>query len=574
MAERNRIVIYQMLVRLFSNTKQTNKNWGTIDENGSGKFEDITSGVLKKLRSMGYTHVWYTGVIEHACLTDYSDFGIPANHPHVVKGRAGSPYAIRDYYDVHPDYAVKVNHRMSEFEALIDRTHGSDLKLIIDFVPNHLAREYHSDVRPGDTVDFGFNDDQNKRFDNQNNFYYLGEKLSVPGNYEPLGIPRDKLRVSDFHEAPAKASGNDVFSSSPGINDWFETVKLNYGVDYENNKKGYFDPIPDTWTKMLDVLLYWAAKGVDGFRCDMAEMVPTEFWHWVIPKVKEQYENIIFISEAYDHSLYRPYLEYGNFDYLYDKVDLYDLLKDIIQGRRTTDSIPGIWQKQDGIVDRMLRFLENHDEQRIASSYFAGDPVKGIPMMAITSFMHKGPIMMYMGQDVGEPAIGSSGFSGDDGRTTIFDYWSVPEHVKWVNGGKFDGGLLSPEQKILQARYTKILQTCNESMAIREGAFFDLHYYNRSPEFTGFSDQVYAFIRYYEEERLLIIVNLGDISQDVRIKIPELAFHMMKVETNSVAIGTQRLEVNLLSDRDTAQVFQAQIDRFEYVIEPIKTLQG
>lgn len=74
-----------------------------------------------------------------------------------------------------------------------------------------------------------------------------------------------------YKEYPAKATGNNRFDAYPNINDWYETVKLNYGIDYQNGNTPHFNPIPDTWTKMLDILLFWAGKNIDGFRCDMAE---------------------------------------------------------------------------------------------------------------------------------------------------------------------------------------------------------------------------------------------------------------------------------------------------------------
>lgn len=539
--ESSRMVLYQVFTRLFGNTNATHKPWGTLEENGVGKFADFSPKALTELKSMGFTHIWYTGVIEHGVLTDYTAYGIPLDDADVIKGRAGSPYAIKDYYDINPDLATSVPDRMMEFEALVKRTHDAGLKVLIDFVPNHVARGYHSDVKPAGIVDFGEDDDKTKAFDPNNNFYYLpGQPFQVPSDYQSLGSNTFPTKDGFFDENPAKATGNDVFSATPSVYDWFETVKLNYGVDYLSGRDTHFDSIPDTWLKVRDILLYWAAKDIDGFRCDMAEMVPVEFWEWVTKEVKSQYPQLVFLAEIYNPNAYRDYIFRGGFDYLYDKVEMYDTLKNIIQHHANTDAITGIWQRQDGISPNMLRFLENHDEQRIASSNFAGDPKKGIPMMAATAFMHTGPVMMYFGQEVGEPALGESGFSGEDGRTTIFDYWSVPEHIKWVNNGQFDGALLSESQKQLRQEYVNILKACNDLEAIKKGDFYDLHYYNRNHEYTGYSDQIYAFVRHTQNQVLLIVINFSEEEQSARIKAPKAAWDTFGLTTDSILINGQK----------------------------------
>ena len=447
-----KLIIYQMMTRLFGNKKSLNKKYGTIEENGVGKFNDINDTALKALKDLGTTHVWYTGILEHATMTDYSKFGIKVDDADVVKGRAGSPYAIKDYYDVNPDLAENVEARMQEFEALIQRTHDQGMKVIIDFVPNHVARSYVSDAKPEGVEDLGVHDDSSIAFHPNNNFYYIpGKPLIVPATNDPLG-PAQKHATENgkFSEMPAKASGNDVFTNEPSVNDWFETVKLNYGVDYQNERKTHFDPQPDTWEKMREILVYWTNKGVDGFRCDMAEMVPVEFWSWVIPEIKKVNPSILFIAEIYTPSSYPPYLDTGKFDILYDKVQLYDTLKHIIQQRGSTHNIPAIWRSLRGYNKNMLRFLENHDEQRIASADFAGKAENAIPAMLVSATLFTGPVMIYFGQEVGEPGQGAEGFGGEDGRTTIFDYWGVPQHQKWVNDGAFDGGQLNDSEKALR----------------------------------------------------------------------------------------------------------------------------
>ncbi len=511
-----KIIIYQVFTRLFGNTNKRCKPNGTLQENGCGKFSDFTEKALREIHALGCTHIWYTGIIEHATQTDYSRYGIHKDNPFVVKGMAGSPYAIKDYYDVDPDLADNPHNRMAEFEALVARTHEANLKMIIDFVPNHVARQYHSDKKPTGVKDLGENDNTDEYFSPNNNFYYI-PRQEFCGQF-PLGEGDEKYR-----EYPAKATGNDCFGAYPCINDWYETVKLNYGIDYLNNRQTHFDPIPDTWIKMKDILLFWASKQIDGFRCDMAEMVPTAFWGWVIPQIKEKYPHIDFIAEVYNPNEYRNYLFNGKFDYLYDKVGLYDLLREITGGYKPASQITYCWQSLDDIKKHMLNFLENHDEQRIASEYFAGNPQKAIPALVVSSMMNTNPFMIYFGQELGEAGMDCEGFSGRDGRTTIFDYWSVSSVRNWVNNKKFNLSQLSPEQKKLRALYKKILTLCNKEKAIREGMFFDLMYVNLdNPQFNAYKQ--YCFIRKYNNELILIAVNFDHCDVNIAIKIPQHAF--------------------------------------------------
>ena len=524
MSTDHKLIIYQLLPRLFGNTNTTNKFYGSVEENGVGKLNDITDKALAGIRTMGFSHVWYTGVIEHATMTDHSAYGIKTDDPDVVKGRAGSPYAIKDYYDIAPDLAVDVNYRISEFKELIGRTHKSGMKVIIDFVPNHVARTYASDAKPAGVRDFGEDDDHTLHFAPGNDFYYMpGYPFVVPGGYNPGGDEfTSPLKDGKFDEFPAKATGNDVFNSAPSINDWFETIKLNYGVYYLDGRKSCFDQIPPLWKKMHHILSYWADMGVDGFRCDMIEMVPVEFWAWLIPQIKEAYPGIIFIGEAYDKNQYYNYIQKGGFDYLYDKVGLYDAI------RRLTCNEPGAstWQINDvwnnhtrGIDQHMLRFMENHDEQRIASNNFAGDAMLAVPGMIVSATLATGPVMIYSGQEVGEPAAEASGFSGNDGRTTIFDYWGVPEHQKWMNSGKFDGGQLPAQQKELRGFYSKLLNTVKNNDALRIGSFYELMIANEHQ--PGFDTMLYIYLRYTAQQRVLVIVNFSRQDKYIKLKLPD-----------------------------------------------------
>ena len=496
----HKIIIYQVFTRLFGHRSNTPVVNGTIEENGCGKLNDFTPSALKKIRELGVTHIWYTGVIRHATMTDYSRYGIPRQHPAVVKGRAGSPYAITDYYDIDPDLAVDVERRMEEFEQLVTRTHRAGLKMIIDFVPNHVARQYKSICKPAGVRDLGEDDNPNEGFNPaRNNFYYCPGQAFMPyfdlyhGEKEP------------YQEMPARATGNDCFHNAPGMNDWYETVKLNYGVDYYAGGVGHFEPIPNTWQKMLDILLFWAGKGVDAFRCDMAEMVPADFWAWATTRVREQYPDIRFIGEVYNPNEYRHYIASG-FDYLYDKVGMYDAMRDVVCHRRDTDAITWAWQQTDDIRDHMLYFLENHDEQRVASDFFAGSGEKAVPALVVNALMQQNPFMLYFGQEWGERGMDAEGFSGRDGRTTIFDYWS-----------------LQPRYNALTQIYNKVLNIARSEKAVSEGLMFDVMYANQQYR------QQYAFLRKADKETLLVVANFADVPATIDITIPSHAFDYLNL---------------------------------------------
>lgn len=526
-----KIIIYQVFTRLFGNKTESLRPYGSKEENGCGKMGDFTAKALEEIKGLGATHIWYTGIIEHATQTDYSAYGILPDHPAVVKGKAGSPYAIKDYYDVDPDLAVKVDHRMKEFENLVNRTHKTGLKVIIDFVPNHVARQYHSDRKPQHVKDLGAGDDPTLAFSAQNNFYY------VPG--EPLHLDHLNVSPKDYQEIPAKATGNDVFSAWPGQNDWYETVKLNYGIDYVNGRTGHFDPIPDTWKKMLDILCFWAGKGIDGFRCDMAEMVPVAFWGWVIPQVKAQHPNIQFIAEVYNPSEYRNYIFEGHFDYLYDKVGLYDTLRAVSCGHAPAGSITSCWQQVDDIHSYMLNFLENHDEQRIASDFFAGDARKGKAALLVSACMRNNPMMIYFGQEFGEKGMDQEGFSGRDGRTTIFDYWSVSTIRRWRKGN-LSAKYLTPEEVNLCAYYQKVLTLCHQEKALAEGDFYDLMYAQRADRFDLYN--CYAFLRRYKNTLLLVVANFSDTERALQITIPAHVFEFYNLKEKDQCMAKELLQ--------------------------------
>jgi glycosidase len=545
-----KFTIYQLIPRLFGNTNTARIPNGSIAENGCGKFNRIDNIVLENIKSLGISHIWYTGVLEHATCTDYSAFGIDRDHAAVVKGKAGSPYAIKDYYDVDPDLATDVPNRMAEFEALIERTHRAGMRVIIDFVPNHVARQYRSDAKPDAVPDLGVNDDTNRAFDPQNNFYYLPNQLFA-GQFNLL---RDEKEP--YYEYPAKASGNDVFSALPTVNDWYETAKLNYGIDYQGGGSRHFSPQPDTWAKMTDILLFWSAKGVDGFRCDMAEMVPVEFWNHAIGMVKKRFPGNIFIAEIYNPAAYRSYIDFGGFDYLYDKVGMYDTLRNITQGNEPARHISMAWQKESDILPKMLYFLENHDEQRIASRFFAGDPYRALPAMIVAATLTTSPTMIYAGQELGEAATDAEGFSGDDGRTSIFDYWCVESLRRWYDNGLCDGKELDAEQVRLRDFYRKLLHISLNEKAVNSGEMFDLMYANYDNDGMDPSRQ-FAFLRKTEGELLLIGVNFGESGCNLRINIPRHAFDYLQI-TDGVTVSV----VDLLTELEESPVYLCADQRF------------
>ncbi|TXE09171.1 alpha-amylase [Gelidibacter salicanalis] len=538
---KNKEVVYQVFTRLFGNTNTTNKPWGTLKENGVGKFNDFTDLALKEIKDLGVTHIWYTGVPHHDVITDYTAFGISNDDPDVVKGRAGSPYAVKDYYNVNPDLAVNPENRLQEFEALISRTHSAGLKVLIDIVPNHVARNYEGLTNPEGVRDFGADDDASVIYQVNNNFYYNpGERFKVPiwkDAYQPLGGEKHPLSDGEFAENPALWTGNGARASQPDMNDWYETVKINYGVspdgkhdfdslpeDYHNQDyKAHFQfwqgrKVPNSWMKFKDIALYWVEKGVDGFRYDMAEMVPVEFWSYLNSAIKMKNPNAFLLAEVYQPHLYRAYIKKGKMDYLYDKVQLYDTIKSIMQGPGKTDHIPPIQEELADIEHHMLHFLENHDEQRIASPDFAGNALKGKPAMVVSTTISTAPTLVYFGQELGEPGAENAGY-GKPSRTSIFDYIGVPSYQRWVNNKAFDGGQSTDAEKSLRDFYKRLLNFTINSPALAAN-YQDLHTYNRQNT-ENYTDKTLAFARWSPEEKLIVVSNFdADTEQAFELKVP------------------------------------------------------
>jgi glycosidase len=558
-----KIVIYHVFTRLFGNSNTNNKPWGTIEENGVGKFSDFTKKALTEIKDLGITHVWYTGVPHHAVINDYTTYGISNDDPNVVKGRAGSPYAVKDYYNVDPDLANNPKNRLKEFKALIKRTHEAGMKVIIDIVPNHVARRYESKTNPKGVSDFGFGDDTSLEYQKDNNFYYIpGTEFQTPewrDGYRPLGGEDINLPDSKLIEVPAKWTGNGSRSPQPDMNDWYETVRVNYGVrpdggldfdmlpnDFgEHDYKEHYNywknkAVPSSWRKFRDVALYWLKMGVDGFRYDMAEMVPVEFWSFMNSSIKMENPDAFIMAEVYNPDLYRTYIHKGKMDYLYDKVDFYDGLKHIMKGYGWSDHLPVVQNGLQDIEHNMLHFLENHDEQRIASPEFVGNPEIGKPAMVVSATISTSPTMIYFGQEVGEPAAENAGF-GSASRTSIFDYVGVPHHQRWVNDNKFDGGQLKPEEAALRDFYKRLLNFTISSEALM-GAYREIHFYNK--EITeNYNHRVLSYVRWSENQKLIIISNFDSndhFSFDLKIPIDIINQWQLKEEVyelNDVLYG-------------------------------------
>ena len=535
-------VVYQVFTRLWGNTNTTNKPWGTIEENGVGKFSDFTDKALQEIRELGVTHIWYTGVPHHDVIRDYTKFGISNDDPDVVKGRAGSPYAVKDYYNVNPDLADNVENRLQEFEDLIARSHANGLKVMIDIVPNHVARNYQSVTNPEGTKDFGAEDDKTVTYHVNNNFYYNPkEAFQVPdflNGYQPLGGENHPLSDGKFDENPAKWTGNGSRASKPSFYDWYETVKVNYGISPEGKKdfdelpegfdnedyKKHFTfwqdkTVPNSWIKFKDIALYWIEKGVDGFRYDMAEMVPVEFWSYMNSSIKMKNPDAFLLAEVYNPSLYREYIKKGKMDYLYDKVQLYDTIKHVMQGHGLTDNIPPIQEDLKDIEHHMLHFLENHDEQRIASPEFAGNSLKGKPAMVVSATISTSPTMVYFAQELGEDGSENAGF-GSPSRTSIFDYVGVPALQRWVNDKNFDGGKSTKEELELRDFYKKLLNFTINSEALM-GEYADIHQHNREKT-ENYNSKLLSFVRYSDHEKLIVVSNFdAKNTYEFELKIPQ-----------------------------------------------------
>lgn len=513
-AQNSKIVIYQLIPRLFGNRNEHPIVNGSKIQNGCGTLEDLDDKQLGDIKALGVSHIWLTGVLRHATQTDYNELGLPASNPDIVKGIAGSPYAVTDFFDLDPDLVSNPANRWKSFQDCLQRIRLSGLKAIIDFIPNHTAREYSQSQNLHGLPPLGKNDQKSVAFSPANNYYYFpGERLHIQKT-------ESKNPNTTYEEMPAKATGNDCFTAQPTVFDWYETVKLNYGIDYRDGSH-HFDPIPPTWTYMFEVLRFWAGKGVDGFRCDMAEMVPVAFWQWAISKMRLEFPHLLFIAEVYDSQRYKEFLDIAGFDLLYDKVGLYDHLIALLKGQNAMSAISHVWKEQEGIQSRMLRFTENHDEQRTASVFVAGNGRKALVAFVLTALFDTAAVMVYFGQELGEAALGAAGFSGDDGKTTIFDYWIVPSIQRWIRGNS------TLDELSLRSEYQHIIHLCLQP-AFSFGSFFDLQY----AQPTGHPEKTYCFFRFHHEDRYLILCHFSDQPEWKKVTIPNEAWQNLQLQPN------------------------------------------
>jgi glycosidase len=312
---------------------------------------------------------------------------------------------------------------------------------------------------------------------------------------------------------------------------------------------------------MDQIIAYWQAMGVDGFRCDMSHMVPPEFWKWLIARSRTRDSSVVFIGEAYDGDPARvpgndpiiSQLRYGKsnvmvelldagFDAVYDDPS-YKTIKSIYDSTGWANDLDRA-RSDDFIFGNSVRYAENHDEVRLASrGNWGGVGMNvGHVVAAILFGIGQGSVMLYNGQEVGEPGSGAEGFGGDDTRTSIFDYWSMPEVVKWTNAHKYDGGRLSAEQISLRESYRRLLTLTNEP-AFRNGGFFALNPANlHNPNFGRVGAEpagghwLYAFLRYdaVSDQRFLVVVNLHPTSelQETHILFPLESIRWLQLAPN------------------------------------------
>lgn len=522
------MIIYQILPRLWGNTVEDPVSGASLARNGCGKFSSIDTETLEHIKGLGVSHIWYTGIIRHA--TPETAGGCESSGSQWTKGSAGSPYAINDYYDVNPYLANNPSERLAEFKSLVRRTHDAGMKVLIDFVPNHVARDYgaFSSRKP----DFGADDDCSVHWKPENDFYYYPD--------EELKLPKD----GDYYECPAKASGN-VFSSRPCINDWYETVRLNY-CDFHTA----------TWDKMLNVLLFWCGLGVDGFRCDMVELVPMEFLSWAIREVKAKYPQVIFIGEVYRKEGYWQFIHEGGFDYLYDKSGLYDALAAIVRKNvgddggvpselwQSTKLITWNWQRLGDLQPYMLNFLENHDEQRFASDFFGKDARNSFAALYVSLFFNTCPFMLYFGEEIGERGMDAEGLSDLNGRTSIFDWWSVASFRRLWDCIHGDPNALKEDEEHVLKRYRDALLFAATDKAIAKGTTYDLCYCNLSSD--GFNqDKHFVFLRHYGDETLLIACNFSAVPADVSINVPSDAFRLLGMTKTAELNSSEPVKVHI-----------------------------
>ena len=543
-----RPIIYQLFVRHFSNCEEAGVEWGSIDQNGCGKFNQISEEALESLAHLGVTHIWLTGVLRHATQTSYDQ--LPSQEQTIVKGIAGSPYAVVDYFDVDPDLAENVNDRLVEFASLMIRCRKFGLIPLIDFIPNHVSRAYHSEHH-----DFGEGDDHKTFFNKNQGYYYLQPDPSIPA--PPLKLPDGYFSgEKDF----GRVTGNNCVSWAPSPFDWYETIKLNYGYDFVAGLGSLHslphwlslkDDVPRTWQIMDDVITFWQKLGIGGFRCDMAHMIPMDFWKWEISRARVRMPGVFFIAEAYNDNMKTTFgdpteaLIDAGFEGVYD-ADAYHLAKAVYENGAWANDFDRLFNRPTMMQRHGVRYIENHDEVRVSSPKAwagIGDKII-ISMMTLLYASSQAPILLYNGQEVGEKAEGPGGFGGNDGKTSIFDYTHLNQLQLWVAKGKFDGSSMGEREKEIHHLHSRILKVMSHP-AMVDGEFYGLNWANmqnmtfgREPGETSSGHWVYAMLRKdpHSKKCLMIVCNLSPTLNfyNLKVYIPRNALDWCQLFTDRV----------------------------------------
>lgn len=545
-------LIYQLMVRHWGGQSYEPASLAIEKRRPIGSFEAIDDIAISYLKSLSIDTVWLTGVICHATRSQCSIGDETIGGDVVVKGDAGSPYAITDYYAIHPFLSHDESQAEAQFDALVSRLKAAGLKVIIDFVPNHVSRHYHGINTPPGERRLGQGDDVSIEFRPNNHFYYLPGTSYV--NPSHLARP--------FHEMPAKVTGNDCYTPQPSEFDWYETVKLNYGVDLHGTS--FFDPVPDLWNRMRAILSFWLKRGVDGFRCDMVEMIPTPFWAWVISDIRRDFPQSLFIGEAYHIGNYDGLLGAG-FDKLYDKANCYNRLEGLLKGETSHDVVHSVFESGRRYEGKMLRFWENHDEIRVASEHFASDAPLGMVMTALVHLTGKDHLMIYNGQELGEEARGASGYSGDDGKTSIFDYVAVPS-IQSLVSLNFQIGQLEVSHFVLLSAYQSMLAFAQTNELIAAGGYYGLNWAQRPKSDL---ERLYLFtcLRHLNGKVFLLAFNLqSDHLIKTDITIPNHAIEEVKLRQDRLSIALHK-NWQPKKNHDVFYSFSSTYERTELYVE-------
>ena len=406
-------IIYQALPRLW----------------GKGHFSDWTGKAFSYLKALGVDYLWLTGVPRHESGTPFT------------KGCPGSPYAIIDWYDVNPYLADNEDKRMHEFELLIKRAHLAGIKIMIDYIPNHVGRSYAGDLPCFDHCD----------------------------------------------------------------GDWTDTRKVNWND-------------PSTVDKMVDILCFWANKGIDGFRCDMVELVSAEALGEVVRRTRSAFPGLVFVAETYIKENYRRYLSTSSIDILYDKSGSYDILRAISNGNCSATALTSNWQWQAEIQGAMLNFLENHDEQRLASRFWNNGRRYPWAELAFSVLFNEASFMLYYGQEWMDDAAET-----DNGRTSIYDFTSpsgVRRAAHFARTGKAIklNDAADTDSLDCYRRYLELMQTA-ASPLMRQGSNWDLCYLQNDCKWNR--DNMFAFARYDGHGAAVVICNFSDSDTELSVRLPE-----------------------------------------------------